>query len=236
MQCMWHDICSTMSKYPYVVVKSCLKSLTYGSYSLIYNTSTQNMLDQGLFTAIKHNNLYEAVECIQEGADVNAQASGGATPLHNAALEGNLEICKLLIAHGANIDTKDNNDWTSLHNAAFKDHREVCELLIAHGANIDTKNNYCLKPLHLTSIADIRNLLINIEDWQELTTHSKMLALVDPEYQFELSIKVKKIIFDRFYYTFDFDNLKKLNYKQQNLVNMVRNSLIFKQFISSWND
>ena len=39
---------------------------------------------------------------IEAGADCNAQDDGGYTPLHEPALVGDIEVCRLLIAHGAN--------------------------------------------------------------------------------------------------------------------------------------
>ncbi len=41
---------------------------------------------------------------LADGADVNAKAGDGTTPLHNAAVYGHNEVAELLIANGANVN------------------------------------------------------------------------------------------------------------------------------------
>jgi ankyrin repeat protein len=90
--------------------------------------------------------------------------SVGATPLHLAALDGNVESIKMLVKLGSDVNAKDVDDHTPLHNcwAMFqvKQHipsmpwenrditpyRQARELLIASGADLESRNRYGAKP------------------------------------------------------------------------------------------
>jgi len=60
------------------------------------------------------------------------------TPLHYAALVGDLEITNALLAHGVNIDATI-TPWneTPLMTAAIAGHTDIVNILLEHGANID---------------------------------------------------------------------------------------------------
>jgi ankyrin repeat protein len=67
------------------------------------------------------------------------------TPLHGAAIEGHVDVCKLLLAAGANVNTQGRVnscevECTPLHTAAKYGHVEVCELLLAAGADVNTQD------------------------------------------------------------------------------------------------
>ena len=68
-------------------------------------------------------------------ADANAKNNDGDTPLHLAAMEGNVDLAKLLLANKAEVNAKDNIGWTPLHFAAVKGHKDVVELLRQHGGH-----------------------------------------------------------------------------------------------------
>ena len=55
---------------------------------------------------------------IDNGAEVNAKAEKGTTPLDVAAMGNAAEVVKLLIDSGAEVNTKDKNGDTPLHWAA----------------------------------------------------------------------------------------------------------------------
>lgn len=78
---------------------------------------------------------------IELGADVNHDASGRGTPLHNAADSGKAENVRTLLAHGAHVDPLNDGDQTPLEyallrcsNAGIEQMAKVAELLIAAGA------------------------------------------------------------------------------------------------------
>ena len=88
----------------------------------------------------------------------------GATPLHLAAKNGNLSICKLIIE---NVSDKNPNDekmvnrgvrrwdvqhrmgqWTPLHLAAYNGHFSVCELIIDNISEKNPEDQFGWTPLH----------------------------------------------------------------------------------------
>ncbi|MGV8118460.1 MAG: ankyrin repeat domain-containing protein [Candidatus Xenobiia bacterium LiM19] len=60
----------------------------------------------------------------------------GKTPLHYAALKGDLESMKLLISHGANVNARDKMGRTPLHSALSRGNKEAALFLHKRGAGI----------------------------------------------------------------------------------------------------
>jgi ankyrin repeat protein len=56
----------------------------------------------------------------------------GATPLHWAANEGQIDLVELLVARGANVDARDNRGATATAIARVKGHLDIVELLQRH--------------------------------------------------------------------------------------------------------
>ncbi len=73
------------------------------------------------------------------GADPNAIGTDGATPLANAAFQGDLEGARLLLAHGAQVNAVSKAGTQPIHDAALGDHAEVIRELAAHGADINAR-------------------------------------------------------------------------------------------------
>lgn len=69
--------------------------------------------------------------------DLNSQDDAGMTPLMSAALGGNLEISKKLLARKVNLEIKNQAGDTALAVAVTNDQFEVARLLINAGANVD---------------------------------------------------------------------------------------------------
>ncbi len=64
---------------------------------------------------------------------------GGRTPLHLAALQGHMQLVKLLEAARADVNAKDEHGMTPLHKAAVQGHTQTVSELLAHGARVDAK-------------------------------------------------------------------------------------------------
>jgi hypothetical protein len=66
----------------------------------------------------------QAIEAIQllidQGLDINAQASDGQTALHGAAMQGFDEVIRFLVAKGARPDVADRDGFTPLDVALGK--------------------------------------------------------------------------------------------------------------------
>uniref|UniRef100_A0AC35THK3 ANK_REP_REGION domain-containing protein n=1 Tax=Rhabditophanes sp. KR3021 TaxID=114890 RepID=A0AC35THK3_9BILA len=71
-----------------------------------------------------------------ERADPNLHNEDGLTPLHQCAIDNNIEILRLLIQYGANVNAQDTESWTPLHAAACCEHEEIVKVLLANDANI----------------------------------------------------------------------------------------------------
>ena len=71
---------------------------------------------------------------------INPAKVDGRTPLDFAAMNGNLRICRFIIANSAEKNPKDADGITTLHLAARNGHLEVCRLLID---NVTDKNLQC---------------------------------------------------------------------------------------------
>ncbi|GMM56739.1 Hos4 protein [Maudiozyma humilis] len=69
--------------------------------------------------------------------DVNDQDNAGNTPLHEAALNGHLEVVRVLVEHGAdpNVRSYEMFGDTPLIDASANGHLDVVSYLLAHGAD-----------------------------------------------------------------------------------------------------
>ena len=88
------------------------------------------------------------------GASRTARDSVQKTPLHNAAIAGQLSCIVQLIGHPeaykmapADINAVNVDGWTPLHYAAAFGHSKCCGLLIAAGALLDACNRHGGTPL-----------------------------------------------------------------------------------------
>jgi len=133
-----------------------------------------------LHDAAYHNHInivkyLVSVASDESGANINKPDADKYTPLHRAAMVGNLEIVKYLVEHGANIHALGPMVNTPLHDAAdpwtvngcgYNDaklhkHIQPCRLghnnletikyLVEAGANIHAVNDEGNTPLHLAA-------------------------------------------------------------------------------------
>jgi ankyrin repeat protein len=85
---------------------------------------------------------------IEKGADVNARAAKGMTPLTWAVYWDQKEKAALLIAKGANVNARDDDGKTALHVASNWGKTDLMRLLIAKGADVNARDSVCWTPLH----------------------------------------------------------------------------------------
>ena len=71
---------------------------------------------------------------------MDARDKSGATPLHQAALKGNLALASLLLQHGADVNARDGGGATPLHNAALSGRSELAALLLDKGADREARD------------------------------------------------------------------------------------------------
>ncbi|KAK7241884.1 spectrin binding protein [Aureococcus anophagefferens] len=79
---------------------------------------------------------------LEHGADVEVTTSGGATPLHFAAVYDRYDAAVLLLDAGACVDARDRSSYyTALHGAATNQQSvKLCKLLLSRGASLDALN------------------------------------------------------------------------------------------------
>ena len=74
--------------------------------------------------------------------DINAKfTSAKVTPLHLAAMTGNLDAMTQIKEAGADLDPSDKNRFTPLHHAAMAGNKKAVEHLLSLGANPDRLTN-----------------------------------------------------------------------------------------------
>lgn len=71
---------------------------------------------------------------IKAGADINAVAPDGSSPMIMAAREGHIEIIKLLLSLHANTDIQNENGMTALKWSLKRDDTDIMELLVEANA------------------------------------------------------------------------------------------------------
>jgi len=102
---------------------------------------------------------------VAKGADVNAKAKGGYTPLHFAAVaEENAEIVEFLVSNGADVNAKTDTGSTPLHVAAVNGNVEIVKFLVSKGADVNAKNNAGKTPLDLAKSAGNTTVMEYLSD------------------------------------------------------------------------
>lgn len=116
-----------------VAVKRVRKGTEYEFGHIYQKQDFINKNDALRFAAVK-GDLGEVTDLIEQGASPESSTSYGTSPIHLAALHGNLEIVEHLVSNKlANPSSKTNRGETALHFAAQRGHMDVCKYLITKG-------------------------------------------------------------------------------------------------------
>jgi FOG: Ankyrin repeat len=117
-----------------------------------------NLEDQNCRTTSLHeaaeNGRAEIVKILLENRDNNAEpdlvrTSDGRTPLHLAAMNGDVATTRILISYVKCLDPVDPDYRTPLHLACLNGHNKVVNMLIDAGADLECLDNEGTSPLHL---------------------------------------------------------------------------------------
>jgi len=94
------------------------------------------------------------VENVKEQLFENPKATNvpddlGDLPLHHAAINGHMEVARLMLEAGCDVNCKNNQGMRPLHDAAAKGYTEIVQLLLnVSGCNVDCLNRDKDTPLH----------------------------------------------------------------------------------------
>jgi ankyrin repeat protein len=104
-----------------------------------------------LHEAARDGDLGVVTSLIESGADINARAGSGYTPLHLAAQEYRPAVVAALLDQGAEIDATDKHGNTPLWTAVFnsRGRGDVIRLLLARGADARHVNHHGATPIGL---------------------------------------------------------------------------------------
>ena len=114
------------------------------------------LVSQGRYNSQEHGASIARL-LLGRGVDVNASAEDLATPLHSAALNGRLEIVRVLLDHGASPKAETETRETVLHyvsvgNYDSEKHRVgIAQLLLEHGVDVHVQNKDLLNALHIAA-------------------------------------------------------------------------------------
>ena len=110
-------------------------SLSMFQYLLQYHT-IEKANENGLYTvftlACYYNNIDVVLYMLDNNlADVNEQERSGMTGLMECGMEGNKEMCEILLARGADTSLMDNDGKTAYDYAVEHGHEDVAKILLA---------------------------------------------------------------------------------------------------------
>jgi len=109
----------------------------------LYNSSTEQFAGISTLMSATANNDIDGVKFFSKAGSsvINQRNKGGATSLHIACREGNLEIAKILIENGANVNLVDNEGWSPLMRASLAGNEDLVDLLLKNGAKSQLLNS-----------------------------------------------------------------------------------------------
>ena len=89
----------------------------------------------------------------------NPANNTGLTPLHGAATNGHLEVCKYLMNKVDNKNPAENTGTTPLHCAADKGHLEICKFIASQIDSKNPANNQGTRPSQpfINTVLDLAN-------------------------------------------------------------------------------
>ena len=99
-----------------------------------------------------------------------ATAQRPSATLHQAAMLGNLDQVKSLVAGGADIDALDRQGWTPLSTAIRRQQKEIAEYLIAKGADVKIPDRGGVR------VED--NVIVTETGGESLSTYNRQLEVI----------------------------------------------------------
>jgi ankyrin repeat protein len=122
-----------------------------------------NLKDNVNNTALLHAIYVDseiALYLIQKGADITIKNKLNETPMHFAAMSGDLLISKILIERGLDINISNKNNHTPIMLAACNKHIKLVKLLLENNADINGEDINNDNLMHLCILNDMYDILL----------------------------------------------------------------------------
>ncbi|KAM7211429.1 ankyrin-3 [Rhypophila decipiens] len=105
---------------------------------------------------------------IRKGADRNAEDKGSSRPLQMAAVWGDIDALRTILAPGVEeIDDPDSSGDTALYQATYGGHAETVRLLLESGANPKIQNKLGRAALHEAIFGNKKETVEVLLDWEK---------------------------------------------------------------------
>ena len=99
------------------------------------------------------------------GTDIHLKTNDGKNCLHIAALNGHLNLCKILVhRHNFSVDVADDDGWTAFHFVARNGSYELIRYFVDMGNNLLLKTNDGKNCLHIAALYGHLNLCKRLKD------------------------------------------------------------------------
>lgn len=143
------------------LMNAILNENSQGVLSAVKNGENPNRKILGrplLFMGIAEGDDFCVKALVEAGADINARSAWGRTALHEAALNGQVEIAEFLLRHGADVNARNKRGETPLFYATggmlvgpamTERHKEIARLLLDNGADPNSKNRLGNTPMNV---------------------------------------------------------------------------------------
>lgn len=150
-----------------------------------------------LFEAVTRNDVDEVSRILLEkNCDKNMKNEDGLTLVHQACIEGNIEMLRVLVMQfGCDLTIADNEMWTPLHTVALCGYHQLASFLIHNGANTLSLNVDSNMPYDICDDDVTLNIIEQNMAQNGITQHLIESLRQEPEHQlFDLIISNKKSI------------------------------------------
>ncbi|MDD9899855.1 MAG: ankyrin repeat domain-containing protein [Alphaproteobacteria bacterium] len=123
------------------------------------NSRTRTLFSILSFPVFKENED-ACIDCVKDGADVNAQASKGHPAFVVAAEKGYTRLLEVMLDKGADINMQaEMKGYTALLMAVHKERVETVKFLLAQGADMDIKTSWGMTPRSWAAVHGGRGML-----------------------------------------------------------------------------
>jgi len=164
---------NTKSKYGnsalvYAIQENSQKVSYYLSQSIDFNINNENNFGENPLMMAAFMGNTKLVKYLLENRKATVNKDGW-SPIHYAAIRGDLEIMNSLINVGANIDALSPNESTPLMYAARYGHIRVVKLLLDKGADLSAVNKQDLTPIDFAKMYNQSEIARGLESrWFKL--------------------------------------------------------------------